>query len=124
MLGACICLDVEDGPSFSREAAVRARLVHECVECRRLIPKGALHRVDKGVWDGEWRTFRTCLLCYDIRCSLFSCGWAYGRMWDDIHETYRDSPWSDDLDETEGPDEERWLAWLDPPDWPIGADGR
>jgi hypothetical protein len=31
-----------------------------------------------------------------VRNDLFTCGWYYGRLWDDIHHAYCGSPNSDD----------------------------
>lgn len=56
-----------DGPSVFTETVVRGRKEHRCVECKRVMPKGEEHEMCKGVWDGEWSTYRTCLPCRDLR---------------------------------------------------------
>ena len=56
-----------DLPTVFNEKVVRARKQHRCCECGRLILPGCRYQTVFGVWEGNAETFRTCLLCYDLR---------------------------------------------------------
>ena len=68
---------------------VTARKPHVCVECRKPITKGTKHEFYKGLYDGHIDTFRTCLLCVEIR-DHFACGegWLYGEVWNQLEENF------------------------------------
>lgn len=86
MIDDCYC--DYDPPAFSSQYIVKAaRRAHVCEECRRAIPKGASYEYTSGLWDGHFDTFKTCLLCCDLRKWTWSnipcfC-WAHGNMLDD-----------------------------------------
>ena len=55
-----------------------ARKLHRCDECAGQILPGEVYRRDFGVWDGEARTYKTCLDCDQFH------GWAVEQNGDDI----------------------------------------
>ena len=64
---------------------------HRCDECHGTIRKGESHEYAKGLWEGQWSSFRTCPDCIPIRCELArlpgSCGgWAHGAMLEDMED--------------------------------------
>lgn len=87
-----------EGPTLHREEVRRSRKSRACCECGQAIAAGDRYEYVRGLWDGYWSTYRTCLLCVEIRHAL-SCGyWSYGEVWGDIAETVfeamdRSGPW-------------------------------
>lgn len=92
----------EDGPEFSYEEIRRAAKVHQCCECREDILPGTKYEYTTGKWDGYMNTYKTCLLCVEIRNHFgarrgpedredpdyFYCtgGWTYEALWSDLEE--------------------------------------
>lgn len=73
-------------PSFTPRRIVAGRKPHVCCECREDIPKGVKHEVSTGKSDGMFWSFRTCLLCVEIR-TAFVCGsFVYEGLWGAIEE--------------------------------------
>lgn len=59
---------------------VAGRKEYECSECERPIAKGEKHQFAKLLSDGSWDSYRTCLVCAEIR-KAFSCeGELFGGM--------------------------------------------
>lgn len=58
--------DCGDGPSTYRETRPTARKEHTCCECNGVIAAGETYRLLWGVWDGEAKTFKTCLDCLEL----------------------------------------------------------
>jgi len=86
----CCPLQSSDGggPSCSSTAIRAARKEHVCGECRCVIPKGTRYEYATGVWDGRPDSFKTCLLCVEIR-DHFACeGWIYEQLWGDLQESF------------------------------------
>lgn len=86
----CCPLESGDGESaeFHSTAIVLAAKDYRCCECSEAIAKHARHEVVRGMWDGSWSRYRTCLSCVEIR-NHFSCdGWIYGQIWSDIEENF------------------------------------
>jgi hypothetical protein len=81
---ACDCSwDDGDYPTFCREEMPTARRVYKCCECgKKIVPGQKYHKV-VGVWDGDFRTFRTCLPCKSIRDD-YCPGSAFGYLREDI----------------------------------------
>lgn len=52
-----------DLPSVYTETHPKAAKIHKCCECHQEIPKGSVYQHVKGLWDGDWRTFKTCEQC-------------------------------------------------------------
>lgn len=89
MFDSCICNeDYDTCAEFSRTSLRTARNTYPCCECAENIQPGDRYEYVSGKWDGEFCIIRTCEVCSRIRRSLFSCMFAYRRMWSDIHEHY------------------------------------
>lgn len=89
----------------SRRDIKRARKAHRCVECDRVIPRGAPYRYETALMAGKWYQYHTCTLCAAIRDDRFSCGWTWGELWADLcacYEVSLEDDWSDS-------------GWLEPP---------
>ncbi len=67
----------------------RAAKDHRCSECGEVIPKGTTYEHVKGLWDGSWSTYKTCLSCVEIR-NHFACesGWLFGELWSQLEENF------------------------------------
>jgi len=50
-------------PSVFEETSPLSRKDHICCECKKIIPAGVIYSLIKGLWDGEWNTFKTCWEC-------------------------------------------------------------
>ena len=59
-----------DMPAFYSEEYRRARRPHRCVECGGAIASGARYQHASGKWDGDLRSYATCLTCAEVRESL------------------------------------------------------
>lgn len=68
---------------------VKAAKDHVCDECREAIRKGDRYECFKGMWDGSWTTYRTCLSCVEVR-DHFACGrgWLFGEVWTQLEENF------------------------------------
>jgi hypothetical protein len=77
-----------DGPSCSSEYVRTARKEHVCHECRKPIVRGQRYEYASGVWDGRPSSFKTCLLCVEIRTHFACDGWIYGEIWNDLAENF------------------------------------
>lgn len=80
----------DDAPATAySQVEVKAAKEHRCTECRETIPKGARYERTKGLWDGAWSTYKTCLSCVEIR-NHFACGhgWLFGEVWSQIEEYF------------------------------------
>lgn len=78
----------EGGPKVHEQSHPIARKEHQCCECGETIAKGVKHELVKGLWDGGWDTYRTCLMCEEIRDHFACDGWIYGQVWNDIEENF------------------------------------
>jgi len=90
MFDSCICVEPDDVVQLVSRKRRRARKEHRCGECGQTIAPGDVYDVDATVYEGEFTAYKTCLTCVRIRESLFKCGWYYGQLWADIHETFCD----------------------------------
>lgn len=61
----CSC-DVER-PSAFRQIHRKARVQHKCCECKSDIPRGTVYEYSSGIWEGRPYSFKTCLLCVELR---------------------------------------------------------
>ena len=86
--GVCIGgdYDYDGSPEFHDSKIVKARREHNCLECRRTIPKGVLYERTAGKFDGEMYCDKVCMDCVNIREAL-ACGEqvASGVLWDEIN---------------------------------------
>lgn len=84
----CCALSENDGdaPRFLSVVERRARKVYACSECKEPITVGTRYEYVCGKWDRNISTFRTCLVCVEIR-NHFACnGWLYEHIWEDLAE--------------------------------------
>jgi len=88
MFEACLCIDDYEAVTLLSRVDRTARKQHCCGECGHPINPGDRYQVDNVVFDGIFEVHKICGGCLRIRDSLFSCGWVYGNMWDDIHSMY------------------------------------
>jgi hypothetical protein len=81
----------DDGDSATcySESVRTARKEHACGECDDTIKKGERYEYVSGIWDGRASSYKTCLLCVEIR-SHFACGkgWLFGELWSDLRENF------------------------------------
>lgn len=77
--------DDEHGPSYSTVTLPKAKKQHQCCECRLPILPGAVYENTFGLWDGPL-SFKTCLLCAELRDHFNRDGWIYGELWEGLRE--------------------------------------
>ena len=87
---ACVYIGDYDPPEFCKSKIVTARKAHKCGECHKEILPGSKYEYDVGVWDGQFDTNKTCLICREIRNVFFCDGWFFGQihehLWEHIME--------------------------------------
>lgn len=81
-------------PAIYREKWVRGRKDYRCYECHNPIPRGRHHQVASGLWEDEWRTFRTCWTCLDLRVHI-QAQLQYSEDWPGFGELYEHAQESD-----------------------------
>ena len=54
-------------PQAYKEVIRKARKEHWCCECRQEIAVGEVYEYVSGIWDGEPRSYKTCLSCAQLR---------------------------------------------------------
>jgi hypothetical protein len=67
----------------------KARKDHKCCECGDIIKKGDIYEYVSGKWEGEFDTYKTCMICSRIRkdyCAPF--GWLRDDLWDCLGVDY------------------------------------
>lgn len=90
MFESCFCHEIDCyGTVVMDHRRIRARKAHVCGECRRVIRPGEVYEFQK-LLDGDksFSTHNTCIPCSDVRDSMFKCGYYFGEVWQDIHESY------------------------------------
>lgn len=80
---ACIYVDDYDGPELLEEDIRKARKQHKCYECGRVIKIGEEYERTRGLWEGDWSTYKTCQDCKSLRTAFFCNGYIYGQVTDD-----------------------------------------
>jgi len=82
-----MCDCYRDSPStFYDCKTVKGRKDHRCSECLRTIEKGEQHTYVKGLWDGDFETFRTCGDCMSMTRELKVTCWCHGQLMDELDE--------------------------------------
>lgn len=79
--------DYEPPKCFTASTPV-ARKTLTCYECGGKIAKGERYERHKGMWDNHWSTYRTCLMCVEIRDHFACDGWVYGELWNDLENNF------------------------------------
>lgn len=90
LMDACICIEPDEFCQLLRKNSPTARRPHVCCECGETIEPGQVYLDEVTVCDGGIKTWKTCRLCWNIRKDMFTCGWYYGEIWDEIHNTFCD----------------------------------
>lgn len=85
---SCICSFDYDPASVYHEKIRKARKEHICCECRETIKPGEKYEHVSGCWDGSWSTYKTCLVCLNIRKDLCCGSWLFGELRDAIWEAH------------------------------------
>lgn len=86
MSGMTCCPLSGDGETATVSTITRPKSSkeHRCEECDEIIPVGAHYERTEGLWDGSWRTYKTCLSCVEIRDHFQCDGWLFGCLWEDL----------------------------------------
>lgn len=87
---ACVPCDVDDPVTTLSEGDVRAAKEHVCIECRKPIVKGQVHRVETTLFEGKITRYRTCLDCYSLRKVFFCEGFYYHGLLEMLQEHVRE----------------------------------
>jgi len=83
----CSVFDYDyDTMDFSETKIVKARKAHKCCECREEIKPGEQYEHAKGVYDGSWSSWKTCITCTRIRRDYCPNGWLYEGLEETIYE--------------------------------------
>ncbi len=61
-----------DAPDIFHQEEIVARRPHWCCECNGRIGIGQKYERIKGLWDGRWDTYSTCLACTNVRAVIQS----------------------------------------------------
>jgi len=70
--------------NFDRTEKI-SRKEHVCCECGEVIPVKSAYVLIKGKWDGEFETYKMCVICDEIS-TVLTDGVTYGYLWDEIRE--------------------------------------
>lgn len=76
-----------DRPSVITDQIRKARKKHRCCECYNDITPGDTYEYVRGLWDGYWSTYKTCMECRELRHTLAGYGdgsWEYSGINDGI----------------------------------------
>lgn len=81
-IGGC-----EEPMEMLLNAQPKCRKAFKCCECGLMVPVGDEYEKHVGKYEGQILTYRTCLLCVEIR-NVFTCGkgWMYGSLWEELEE--------------------------------------
>lgn len=83
-----VCLSRYDGESdFVKSENRKAKKNYACSECGKVIPKGSLYEYASGKSEGQFWTFRTCLICAEIAEAFYCDGRLFGGMlWEEMND--------------------------------------
>ena len=81
---SCIYIGNYEECSFYKELNIVARKYYVCCECGRKINIGDYYKKSVGKWDGEFRTFKTCVDCVSIINEFFCDGQKFGMIFEDL----------------------------------------
>jgi len=70
--------------TFYDESTIRARKPHACCECGDIIKAGDKYKKARGMTDGRFWEYKTCLTCVEIR-SCFFCTWIFSEMFERLN---------------------------------------
>lgn len=86
----CDCYDDGEYLQACHESYPIARKQHKCCECGSTIDTGEKYERIKGLWEGEWVEFKTCMICSDIRNAASKDGVciSFGCLYDTVGSEY------------------------------------
>lgn len=84
----CPLSEPEESAQVYHQTKRTARKRHVCCECRSPIEPGAVHDYTSMLFDGEWSTWRTCLLCAEIGDHSNCGGRIIGVLWEELEENF------------------------------------
>lgn len=86
-------------PEFCHDSTPRAKKEYKCCECGRTISIGEKYGKARGVWNGEFQTFKTCEHCLIARDWIQDeCGsFIYGMLAEDLRE-HKQNSYADEAD--------------------------
>jgi hypothetical protein len=67
-----------------------ARKSHECCECHGPINRGEKYEYFKGLFDGMWTNFKTCIPCTNVRSGMCGGRFVFEELWSTIRECLRE----------------------------------
>lgn len=82
-----ISIDHDCGAELMEETLRTARKIHRCCECGKTIQIGETYEYVKGMWEGDWNTYKTCLDCKSIR-DVFFDSWIYTEIWENFRDEF------------------------------------
>jgi hypothetical protein len=82
----CVCEIEMEGESLENclEKIRKARKKHTCCECGGSIKLGDKYEDVKGFYLHRLATYKTCVLCKEIR-ECFFCSWIYTSLYEDLN---------------------------------------
>lgn len=86
------CHHTTSGPDSTERSIVietrtpKARKLHSCDECHRLINKGEEYRREILKWGSKFFHHKYCEDCLSLREVFFSNGWYYTYLWEDMND--------------------------------------
>lgn len=81
----CLC-DFEE-PTVYWESEPTAKKRHVCCECRSSIPIGDKYHLFKGVWEGEFQSYKTCTVCQAVKEEAYKAGFDciyFEQLWETV----------------------------------------
>jgi hypothetical protein len=85
---SCVYLGEGEEADIFREKTVKGRKEYKCIECGDTIKKGESHECAEWLYEGEWGSARTCLVCVNIRKSVFCYEYTIGSLKQTILEEF------------------------------------
>lgn len=110
----CVSSSYEDSemPKFFIQKNVKARKQYMCCECGDTIFIGIKYESSLGIWDNDWRRYKTCLACVEIRNILFCNGYLFEGLSDDIFENANEVCIADAVLELSDKAKEKFFSFL------------
>lgn len=81
-----MCSCDNDTPTLYKQQERTARKRHRCAECTGLIEPGTRYSHARGVWEGEFFAYHTCLDC--VQASLILECAAHTCVFEDLNECH------------------------------------